>query len=261
MSSPVFVCTSSYGAHYISAHGQSKAVELSARAGAKGIEIRQELFGPLDTPLDALATTIKTHGLSCHYSTTELVWLGDRLNDNLRTSIETAQQLGASLLKVAIGKLPESPEVQAQTLSRFAQWLEGSALTVAIENDQTPDGGVPDELLKAYAAFQAAGIKTGLVVDTGNWQWVGINSSEAARKLGKKVCYVHCKGVKKEGQNLHAAPPSATELAQWSSYWSAFPSGIPRAIEFPLADTDTPDNSESTLVSNTSQWVKRLSHL
>ncbi|MGJ8525600.1 hypothetical protein LMG33818_001328 [Halomonadaceae bacterium LMG 33818] len=261
MSSPVFVCTSSYGARYVEAHGQSKAVELSARAGAKGIEIRQELFGPLDTPLEALAETIKTQGLACHYSTTELVWLGDRLNDNLHTSIETALQLGASLLKVAIGKLPQSPEVQAQTLSKLANWLEGSSLTIAIENDQTPDGGLPDELLKAYAAFQSAGIDTGLVVDTGNWQWVGVNPTEAARKLGKKVCYVHCKGVKKDGQNLHAVAPSAAELAQWSSYWGAFPANVPRAIEFPLADTDTPDNSESSLVSNTSQWVERLSHL
>lgn len=261
MSSPVFICASSYGARFTKAHGQARCARIAAKANAQGIEIRQELLTAKDEPLTTLGATIEELQLDCHYSTTELVWLGDRLNDNLHTSIKDAIALKASLLKVAIGSLPQDDSVRTATLATLGEWLEGSGLTLALENDQTPSGGNPDALLGAHQACRQAGIDTILTFDIGNWEHVGVNAIDAARDVGSKVGYVHCKGTRREGNELHAAPPSPVELSEWSTLWSSFPKGIPRAIEFPLSEEDDPAIEDAPLCEASARWVSRLSHL
>ncbi|MGJ8517700.1 sugar phosphate isomerase/epimerase family protein [Carnimonas bestiolae] len=260
MSSPVFICANAYGAQYINAHGQAQSAHIAAEAGATGIEIRQELLSDHDQPLETLGDKIAELGLECHYSSTELLWLGEHLNDRLHAAIEDAKKLKASLLKIAIGALP-SEETRRDTLTQLAKWLEGSELTVALENDQTSGGGTPDALGAALGAFKQAGIKAGLTFDIGNWQYVGVNAIDAAHELGRDVIYVHCKGIRREGSELHAAAPAPTELVDWSTMWASFPRHVKRSIEFPLAGHDSPDHDSSQLVSNSAAWVTRLSHL
>ncbi|WP_025732755.1 sugar phosphate isomerase/epimerase family protein [Carnimonas nigrificans] len=260
MSSPLFICASSYGAHYATAHGQAQCAHIAAEAGATGIEIRQELLSEHDQPLETLGEKIAELGLECHYSSTDLLWLGEHLNDRLHAAIEDAKKLKASLIKVAIGALP-SEETRRTTLAQLAEWLEGSQLTVALENDQTSEGGTPEALSAALEAFKQAGIKAGFTFDIGNWQYVGVNAIDAAHELGRDVIYVHCKGVRREGNQLHAAPPSPSELVDWSTMWKAFPRHVKRSIEFPLAGDDRHDHDSHQLISNSASWVTRLSHL
>ncbi|ANF58587.1 sugar phosphate isomerase/epimerase family protein [Halotalea alkalilenta] len=260
MSTPVFVCTSSFGARYVRQHGQAHAARLARDAGASGVEIRQELIDLRDQPLSRLGADIAELGLDCHYSSTELLWLGEHLNDRIEESIEVAQTLGAKLLKVAIGNLPEREEVRDETLAKLDRMLEGRSLVLALENDQTPRAGTPEALLGALDAFDRAGIYVGITFDIGNWRWLGINAHDAAQMLGERVIYVHCKGVVQRQQSLHATPPSALELAEWSAYWHQFPAQVARSIEFPLVSSDDIDHPDETLVAAARPWIERLAH-
>ena len=95
----------------------------------------------------------------------------------------------------------------------------------------------PDLVVTFFNAAESAGISLGMTFDMGNWHYVGECPIEAAKALGKRVRYVHCKGV----QRLPArwvAVPLAESAAPWRALLRALPADVPRAIEYPLMGDD-----------------------
>lgn len=234
VSKPVVVVTSAYGADRVRAQGQAYFVPIVARAGATGIEIRQELLTSLDPPLANLRETIAEQGLFSIYSIPLELWHADGTlaEEALRQAQADAMTLGAHFLKVALGHFHESCPI-----SKLAALLSDSGPRLLIENDQTLQGGYIDPLTSFFLAVSTAGLPVGMTFDIGNWLWTKTNPHAALQVLAPYVEYVHCKGVAEDSGRLKAVPLTDSD-PNWRALFTRFPPNVPRAIEFPLVGDD-----------------------
>ncbi len=233
-SKPVTVATSAYGADRVRERGQAHFVPIVARAGAAGIEIRQELLTPADPTLETLRDVIAEQGLFAIYSAPLELWHADRAlaTESLRRAQAEALILGARFLKVALGHFDDGCPV-----STLIDSLAGSTVRLLIENDQTAHGGRIAPLAAFFTACTVANLPIGMTFDIGNWRWTGTDPSAAAEIFAPYVEYVHCKGVTEDGGKLKAVPLTDADPV-WRALFARFPPNVPRAIEFPLVGGD-----------------------
>ena len=261
MSAPVFICANAFGPTFVKHHGHATAANLAARAGAAGLEVRQELMTKADYPLDSLTQVFNQLDLECTFSAKAHVWNYEHCDvEGLLGALDIAETLGARLLKVGIGALPTDPSLSKSELLTVAARLKDSRVHLVIENDQTPEGGDIKVMETALALLADAGIEAGLTFDTGNWYWVGENPIDAARQLGSRVDYVHCKSIDLVNDQPRVCQPRAPHLAAWSTLWTAFKPNTLRSIEFPLAQEDSVDLNHNALIATAHEFITRLSH-
>lgn len=228
--STVLVSLSSFGAAEVGRHGQLWYAQLAKSAGADSVEVRGEMLRDAATELPALA------GLASVYSSPEGLWAEGGWLDSaaLGRGIAAATTLGAKRLKMSIGDFRASSH---GSLWGLKVQLSETRIELLIENDQTVSAGSLPALMTFFNAAESAGISLGMTFDMGNWHYVGECPIEAAKALGKRVRYVHCKGV----QRLPAkwvAVPLAESAAPWRALFRALPADVPRAIEYPLMGDD-----------------------
>ena len=228
--STVLVSLSSFGTAEVGRHGQLWYAQLAKSAGADSVEVRGEMLRDPATELPALA------GLASVYSSPEGLWAEGGWLDSaaLGRGIAAATTLGAKRLKMSIGDFRASSH---GSLWGLKVQLSETRIELLIENDQTVSAGSLPALTTFFDAAEGAGISLGMTFDMGNWHHVGECPIEAAKALGKRVRYVHCKGV----QRLPAkwvAVPLAESAAPWRALFRALPADVPRAIEYPLMGDD-----------------------
>ncbi|WP_416352343.1 sugar phosphate isomerase/epimerase family protein [Variovorax sp. RTB1] len=228
--STVLVSLSSFGAAEVGRHGQLWYAQLAKSAGADSVEVRGEMLRDAATELPALA------GLASVYSSPEGLWAEGGWLDSaaLGRGIAAATTLGAKRLKMSIGDFRASSH---GSLWGLKVQLSETRIELLIENDQTVSAGSLPALMTFFNAAESAGISLGMTFDMGNWHYVGECPIEAAKALGKRVRYVHCKGV----QRLPAkwvAVPLAESAAPWRALFRVLPADVPRAIEYPLTGDD-----------------------
>lgn len=230
MTFSVSISLSSFGAAEVGRHGQLWCARLARDAGADSVEVSGELLRDPAAELPALA------GLASVYSSPEGLWADGGWLDSaaLARGLAAATTLGAGRLKMSIGGF--------QAASHGSLWglkvqLSETRVELLIENDQTAGAGTLGALQAFFQAADRAGLDLGMTFDMGNWHWVGECPLEAARALGRRVRYVHCKGA----QRLPAkwvAVPLADSVAPWRAVLRALPADVPHAIEYPLAGDD-----------------------
>jgi sugar phosphate isomerase/epimerase len=232
---PVLISLSSFGAAEVMRHGQRWFAALAARAGADGIEVRGELLRDGEAELPALADAAAA--LQRVYSSPEGLWRDDGAldRDALERALAAAALLRAPRLKMSIGGFGAA--ASAATLPALRDRLADAPCELVIENDQTPSAGTLDALVSFFDAAQASGLSLGMTFDVGNWHWQGECPLQAARALGERVHYVHCKGVQRTPRRWIAVP-LAESAAPWRAVLRALPRGVPWAIEYPLAGDD-----------------------
>ncbi|BEV14606.1 sugar phosphate isomerase [Herbaspirillum sp. DW155] len=231
--SPVLVAASAYGADLVRRVGHADLIPMVAAAGAAGLEIRRELFdGPKD--LGGLRELLGQHKLFSVYSAPlELFGANGRFERAQMSQVmEEAEEVGARFLKVSLGHFSAGSDLQS--LLRF---VSHSPIEVLLENDQTPQGGRLEPIVSFLALCTGNGYAFGMTFDMGNWRWQGVDPETAARSLAPHVRYVHCKGVQESHGKLKAVPLQAQD-SHWQDMLGHFPSGILRAIEFPLIGSD-----------------------
>ncbi|HEY5891727.1 MAG TPA: TIM barrel protein [Chthoniobacterales bacterium] len=232
-SSSVVLCTSAFPTAILRAGGQQAVLPRIAAAGAAGVEIRRELRAFDSLPLEALGKAIQAEGLSCvSYSVpAELIAKGDStLAPQLLEALEEADQLGATFLKYSLGHYSGKFDWAA-----LANALEKHQARLLLENDQTLHGGSLEPLASFLADSRAAGVDVGTLFDIGNWLTTGENPATAAARLGEFVEFVHCKGVRREGEHFTSTPMET--VPGWEELFRHFKPGLPRAIEFPLPES------------------------
>jgi sugar phosphate isomerase/epimerase len=234
--SPILISLGAFGAAEVRRHGQLWFTQLAQQAGADGVEVRGELLTGAAQELPALAQAVRALGLAAVYSSPEGLWTEDGALDTraLARAIEGAQALGAPRLKMSIGGFGAASQASFPELARR---LERAQLELVIENDQTVAAGTIAPLARFFRAADAAGLVLGMTFDLGNWHWVGECPQEAARVLGARVRYVHCKGVQRLPHKW-VAVPIAESAAPWRTVLRALPAGQPWAIEYPLQGDD-----------------------
>ncbi|RYF31299.1 MAG: glutamine ABC transporter ATP-binding protein [Comamonadaceae bacterium] len=230
MSLPVLVSLSSFGAAEVGRHGQLWCAQLARAAGADSVEVRGEMLRDAASELSTLA------GLASVYSSPEGLWAEGGWLDSaaLNRGIAAATTLGAKRLKMSIGDFRASSH---GSLWGLKVSLAETRIELVIENDQTVAAGTLSALQAFFDAADRAGLQLGMTFDMGNWHYVGECPLEAAKALGHRVRYVHCKGV----QRLPAkwiAVPLADSAAPWRAVLRALPADVPRAIEYPLVGDD-----------------------
>lgn len=231
---PVSISLSSYGADYVRQRGQEQFIDLLARAGARRVELREELFSCLPDPL-ALGAVIAGAGLDCVYSTPLELWAPDGLPDTRVTQkLHIAHELGAAAVKVSLGHYHTGCDLTA-----LRELVPAQGPRLLVENDQTSQGGRIAALLAFFQRADEAGLGVGMTFDIGNWQWQGEAVEQAASQLGRWVQYVHCKAVRQLADGrLAAAPPQVADLQAWDRLLAQFSSGVVRAVEYPLVGDD-----------------------
>jgi sugar phosphate isomerase/epimerase len=232
---PVAISLGAYGADLVRERGQASFIPLLKDAGVTRIELREELFSGRED-LAALGEAIRAHGLECLYSAPLELWLeGQRQPDPaLEPTLQRASACGAAWLKVSLGHLTEDSDVAA-----LADCLARYDVHLLVENDQTPQGGRIEPFIDFFARVDALQMPIGMTFDIGNWMWQEQSASSAARQLGRFVEYVHCKAVvRNPAGKLVAVTPEPTDLHQWEQLLKHMPSGLPRAVEYPLQGDD-----------------------
>ncbi|MBT2325753.1 glutamine ABC transporter ATP-binding protein [Variovorax paradoxus] len=227
---PVLISLSSFGAAEVGRHGQLWCAKLAIAAGADSVEVRGELLREPAAELPALA------GLASVYSSPEGLWAegGGLDSAALERGLAAATTLGARRLKMSIGDFRAS---SYGSLAGLGSQLADTPVELLIENDQTVSAGTLPALQAFFDACDHAGLDLGMTFDMGNWHWLGECPLQAAQVLGRRVRYVHCKGV----QRLPAkwvAVPIAESAAPWRAVLRALPAEVPHAIEYPLIGDD-----------------------
>lgn len=228
----VLISLGSFGAAEVRRHGQLWFAQLARAAGADGVEVRGELLTDAARELPAL----RALGAAAVYSSPEGLWAADGALDTaaLARALDAARAVGAPRLKMSIGGFGRG---SAATFGQLAQALQGRGVELLIENDQTVAAGTLAALQAFFAQAQAAGLPLPMTFDMGNWHWMGECALEAARTLGPRVGYVHCKGVQRQPQRWIAVP-LADSAAPWRTVLRTLPRGRPWAIEYPLQGDD-----------------------
>ncbi|PMR69191.1 ABC transporter permease [Halomonas heilongjiangensis] len=243
------VATSAYGRTLIEARGQAAVLPWLTEAGADGVEIRRELLPAGFTDFVALGRDCAAQGLTVVYSAADLLWDGTHPATGLDARLREAVALGAAAVKVSLGHYAGADEAAWTALrTRLA-----AAPPLLVENDQTPEGGTPEPLAACLEDAAAAGCPLAMTFDIGNWHWTGSDPLAAARRLGRFVRYLHCKGVAHDADRPRARVPDDAELAAWEALLAHFPADLPRAIEYPL---EAPDP-----VALTAEQLSRLRRL
>lgn len=228
----LLISLSSFGADAVRGRGQLALARLAHEAGADGVEVRGELLVDAARELPLLADS----GLVRVFSSPEPLWSADGALDEaaLDRALAAARRLGAPRLKMSIGGFAAHSQASLATLARR---LADAAVELLVENDQSAPAGTLPALQRFFAAADAAGLDLGMTFDLGNWHWTGEDPLQAARALARRVRYVHVKGVQREPARWVAVPP-ADSIAPWRAVLRALPTGLPWAIEFPLAGDD-----------------------
>ncbi|MFD2315233.1 sugar phosphate isomerase/epimerase family protein [Halomonas organivorans] len=232
----VLVATSAYGQELIAAHGQAAVLPWLAAADADGVEIRRELLPEGFEDYTGLGQACRDNGLGIVYSAADALWADDRLAAGLTQRLEEAERLGAAAIKLSLGQYTGASPA---TWQRLVKLVAASPVDrVMIENDQTREGGTLAPLAACLEDAEAADCPLAMTFDIGNWHWTGEDPIQAAEHLGRFVAYVHCKGVVQGQGQPHASVPDLCELTDWRVLMAHFPSGVPRAIEYPLQAPD-----------------------
>jgi len=232
----VLISLGAFGASEVRRHGQLWFARLATAAGADGVEVRGELLSDAQRELPALAQAAREGGWALVYSSPEGLWTSDGALDTaaLARALDAAQALAAPRLKMSIGGFGAG---SGNTFAPLAQALADRGIELLIENDQTIPAGTIAPLRNFFAQAQAAGLPLGMTFDMGNWHWTGECALEAARAVGPRVAYVHCKGVQRQPQRW-VAVPLADSAAPWRTVLRLLPRGLPWAIEYPLQGDD-----------------------
>ncbi|TCP22128.1 sugar phosphate isomerase/epimerase [Scopulibacillus darangshiensis] len=232
----IFVPTSVFHHEEIRQAGQTAFISQIKESGGDGIEIRHELFSG-EPQLKSMKKAIQKAGLYTIYSAPECVWTANgHLNrTSLISMMDMAHQIGAAKLKLPLGHYIEN-ESDINELKNCLGEIEakGSLVTLLIENDQTPYGGVIEPLRQFFSKAKQSKIPVEMAFDTGNWMWAGENVIEACRTLKDYVGYLHIKGVEKVNGELLTVPITFDKTAEWRHCLTYFPGNIPRTIEFPV---------------------------
>ncbi len=231
---PVSISLSSYGATLVRQRGQAAFADLLAQAGARYIELREELFATQEYL--HLRPAIARHGLECVYSSPLELWQADQPHHaaQLQDTLARARGCGAKWLKVSLGYFHPGCDLAA-----LAHTLKDQPVRLLVENDQTVQGGKIDALQQFLSQARDQSVPVGMTFDIGNWQWQGQCALEAAQRLGTFVEYLHCKAVARDARGkLVAVPPSIGDLLAWQSLLDWFSEGLVRAIEYPLQGDD-----------------------
>lgn len=230
----VLISLSSFGRDLAMKVGQAELAQISAKAGADGVEFRGELQRNEPGEVAMQRQVAADYGLDVVWSSPEGMWGGQGILDAAAMSraFETAISLGASRVKMSIGAYGDTCD-----LDELNPWVTSKEVQLVVENDQTESAGTFLRLEHFFNATKSLNWNIPMTFDMGNWHWTGEDPVECADAFSTFVGYVHAKGVVRRPNDWIAVPLRQSQ-APWRSIFRRLPDDVPRAIEYPLQGDD-----------------------
>ncbi|MGG5252729.1 sugar phosphate isomerase/epimerase family protein [Neobacillus sp. SM06] len=210
--------------------GQESFIELIARSGAFGVEIRRELLPVQDPSLERIKNEIINHGLFTVYSAPIELWEKNyQLNAKKLTEVfQEARMLGAKWVKVSLGHFKKD----ASNIIDLTNFLnQHNELQLLVENDQTSFGGSVIQLKSFFETVTEDHVPIKMTFDAGNWYYSGQSVEDALDKLSPYVLYLHLKQVV---DGLVTVPIQKEGNHSWKTVMRNFPHTMLKALEFPI---------------------------
>ncbi len=170
-----------------------EVIEIAARVGADGIELRRETWPQLDAELPHAARRIADAGLLVTYAT-QATLFDDAAHgqSQLRQDIDAAAALGAPIVRFFPG---QSPPLEDNAAWKRAQLIVDYAaahdVVIALENYARTPGGTLAEIRQALTRLNAPALRTNL--DMGNYPNHGQDVVAAIDSLADKIIAAHLK--------------------------------------------------------------------
>ncbi|MCM3719017.1 sugar phosphate isomerase/epimerase family protein [Fictibacillus phosphorivorans] len=238
----IIVTLNSFDIEEVVKRGQDAYLPLIAQSGARGAEIRRELFADCDrSALKGLRESLEQLKLFSVYSAPVELYKQDNLldHDSIKQVILEAITLGSRFVKFSLGHFdPKQTEIQELTSVLRALKVEENRLQVLIENDQTSHGGNLERIQQFLKEASKQQVPIAMTFDVGNWKFTGEDVEKASEKLADYVKYIHFKQVEETEKGLVTIPLPEEEHAEWRNILHSLDQNVPRAIEFPLRGAD-----------------------
>ncbi len=197
------------------------------------VEIRREFIKNLEAESKVIKEMAEKYQLEIYYSVPELLYdEGKLLYDNLLIYFKEAKAFHAKSVKLCIGNFNK---VSQEDIDKVNQLCEEFELLLTIENDQTPDNGRIDKILKFLEVGKAFGSKIQATFDVGNWLWQHEDPITNAKLLKQYVTYIHLKDVK-GGESPYTVLLDEGEI-DWRGVLNELPQ-VPLALEYPCGTYD-----------------------
>ena len=170
-----------------------EVIDIAARTGAEGIELRRETWPRLDAELPQAARRIADAGLLVTYAT-QATLFDDSAHGRrqLRQDIDAAAALGAPLVRFFPGQSP--PPADRPAWTRAQQIVDYAAehdIVIALENYARTPGGTLAEIQQALARLASPALRTNL--DMGNYPNHDQDVVAAIEALAGQVIAAHLK--------------------------------------------------------------------
>ncbi len=231
------------------------AVQIAKDAGADGFELRRELLASGMQPFEVQSLRLQLEQFLSPpaYSVPRPLFEEGRLQrDFLLQTLAEARSFGCHFVKFSpFGKVPDESEFAALTTVLFTLQQEAPYMKVMIENDQTAASGQLEQWVRFFEQAMAFKCPIGMTFDLGNWDCVGVDTTEAAQSLGRSVAYVHAKSVEFKDNQWISRPIHFSSTPHPALMY--LPPDAPRAIEFPIAASD-----RATLITRLHTYITWL---
>lgn len=221
------------------------ALQIAKEAGADGFELRRELLPlPLSPALEErIRAQLQQFSSPPAYSLPRSIFTdGSFERKPLLHALREARSFGCRLVKFSsIGVNPAQASQHPGDLAGILAGLrelrallesEAHGLVVTVENDQSAVSGDLHLWESFFEQARAMECPLRMTFDLGNWMCVGIDSIQAAHRLGQYVAYVHAKAVEQKAGQCISRPFRAAPAPHLA--FASLPADAPRAIEFPL---------------------------
>ncbi len=170
-----------------------EVIDIAARVGADGLELRRETWPRLEAELPQAARRIADSGLLVTYATQATLF--DDSSDGrkqLRQDIDAAAALGAPLVRFFPGQSP--PPLDRPAWTRAQQIVDYAAahnIVIALENYARKPGGTLAEIQTALDRLTSPALRTNL--DIGNYSNHGQDVVAAIETLADRIIAAHLK--------------------------------------------------------------------
>jgi len=168
-------------------------IDIAARAGADGLELRRETWPRLEAELAPAARRIADTGLHVTYATQATLFDDSAQGQRqLRQDIDAASALDAPLVRFFPGQSPQLDDVAAWTRAQqIVDYAAAQDIVIALENYARTPGGTLVEIQTALDRLTSPALRTNL--DMGNYSNHGQEVVAAIECLADRIIAAHLK--------------------------------------------------------------------
>lgn len=170
-----------------------EVIDIAARVGADGLELRRETWPRLDAELEQAARRIAEIGLLVTYATQATLFDDSAQGQRqLYQDLDAAAALGAPIVRFFPGQSPLPNDSSSWTRAQqVVQYAAAHDIVIALENYARTPGGTLAEIQLALTRLESPALRTNL--DMGNYSNHGQDVVAAIERLADRIIAAHLK--------------------------------------------------------------------